>query len=175
MTFLNQSFNDIRNAGKVSSMVTYQRNDITKGGKSLWSQILPCACPTEVGGRQTFTQSRAEKQLGITFSSKESKRGESTLKSVAVSESLLQILHSLKVSFYTSLVLLHPLALMSPTALGELRALLLTGLVSHFLKSCASRKQKEIFCPEGKRRTMHKKYSQVDTLKQRKISRQATV
>lgn len=35
MTFLNQSFNDIWNAGNVSNTVTYQRNDIAKDGKSL--------------------------------------------------------------------------------------------------------------------------------------------
>lgn len=50
-------------------------------------------------GRQVFTLSQAGKQLGIMSSSKERRKGESVLEAVAVSKSLLHILHSLEVSF----------------------------------------------------------------------------
>lgn len=76
-------------------------------------------CPTELDGRQELTRSETEKQSGIIFSSKESKRGGSIYKVVAVSKSLLHILHSLKVSFDISLVLVYHIAITSPIALGE--------------------------------------------------------
>lgn len=87
-----------------------------------------------------FTLSQAGKQLGITFSTKERRKGETVLEGVPVTKSLLHILHFLKVSFI-------PVTTVSPGnnithPLGKLRALL-SRPVSLFLKSYANRKQTE--------------------------------